>query len=114
MSKLSPSPAIAGAAPTPAEALAQLRAILALVTELGGVEPGLSPHADDIGRRYDRASPVAQARFDSLAGETAAYAAAGLAALIAGRGHGAAANGGAAHLAREMERSIRRMEALLA
>jgi hypothetical protein len=113
MSNLSPSP-IADARPAPAEQVAQLRAIRALVDELAGNVPARieTPHGD-LDRLYDRAPSIAQRRFDALAGETAAYAAVGLSALIAGRGAGGMVDGAAAHLAREMERSIRRMETLL-
>ncbi len=113
MSNLASSP-VAETRPAPAEQIAQLRAIRALVDELAGNMPAdalsIGP---DIDRRYDRAPSIAQRRFDALAGETAAYAAAGLSALIAGRGAGGAVTGGAAYLARQMERSIRRMEMLL-
>lgn len=102
------------ARPAPAEQIAQLRAIRALVDELAGNMPDAGGAAgNDIDRCYDRASSIVQRRFDALAGETAAYAAIGLSALIASRGAGHIVVGGAAHLAREMARSIRRMEMLL-
>lgn len=113
MSNLASSP-MADPRPAPAEQIAQLRAIRALVDELAGnAPPGQQTARGDLDLRYDRAPSIAQRRFDALAGETAAYAAAGLSALIAGRGAGGLVNGAAAHLAREMERSIRRMEMLL-
>lgn len=112
MSKLAPAP-IAEVRPAPAEQIAQLRAIHALVDELAGNAPERVGAVADIDRLYDRASSIAQRRFDALAGETAAYAAAGLSALIAGRSAGGMVAGAAAHLARAMARSIRRMEALL-
>jgi hypothetical protein len=112
MSNLGNSPTIE-ARPAPAEQIAQLRAIRALVDELAGNTPDNGATADDLDRRYDHASSIVQRRFDALAGETAAYAADGLSALIAGRGAGAMVAGAAAHLAREMARSIRRMEMLL-
>lgn len=113
MSNLAPSP-IVDVRPAPAEQVAQLRAIRALVDELAGNAPAGSVAAHgDLDRLYDRAPSIAQRRFDALAGETAAYAAAGLSALIAERGAGGTVAGAAAHLAREMERSIRRMETLL-
>ena len=113
MSELSSAP-VASARPAPSEQVAQLRAIRSLVEELAGLAPRADhPLAVDLDRRYDVASPIAQRHFDALAGETAAYAEAGLSALIAGRGAGGEISGGAAHLAREMARSIQRMETLL-
>lgn len=91
-----------------------MRAIRALVDELAGAPAGGAFESDeDLDRRYDAASPIAQRRFDALAGEVTAYAAAGLSALITGRSSGGDVQGAAAHLAREMERSIRRMETLI-
>jgi cysteine synthase len=113
MSNLATQP-IADIRPAPAEQIAQLRAIRALVDELAGNQPdAMVPVRHDLDRLYDRAPSVARERFNALAGETAAYAAAGLSALIAGRGSGGSVTGAAALLAREMARSIRRMETLL-
>jgi hypothetical protein len=113
VSELSATPIVQDR-PAPAEQVAQLRAIRALVEELAGTQAGGAfESADDLDRRYDAASPIAQRHFDALAGEITAYAAAGLSALITGRSSGGDVQGAAAHLAREMERSIRRMEGLI-
>lgn len=102
--------------PSPAEQLTELRAILALVNELAGASIPVAPEPYDhaVDKRYDSAAPLVQRRFDAVAGETAAYAAAGLTALIAGRKQGAGASAAAAYLAREMEKSIHAMEKILA
>lgn len=114
MTSLSPEPIKSAPIAAPAEQLAQLRAIQALVDELAGTARGYAPgESGDLDARYDIACPIAQSRFDALASETAAFAAAGLSALIAGQSAGAAGSAGAALLAREMDRAIRKMEALL-
>ncbi|WP_147417687.1 hypothetical protein [Sphingomonas cavernae] len=115
MSEIS-TPIVPEGKPTPAQHLTELRAIQALVNELADASiPALPLVADPaLDKRYDSAAPLVQRRFDAVAGETAAYAAAGLTALIAGRRQGAGANAAAAHLAREMEKSIRAMEKILA
>lgn len=110
------TPIVPEGKPLPAQQLTELRAIQTLVNELAGIAT-LSENNDpnpELDTRYDSAPPLAQRRFDAVAGETAAFAAAGLTALIAGRRQGAGANAAAAHLAREMERSIRAMEKILA
>lgn len=97
---------------TPVQALADLRAIHALVSELAG-QAVTASETPNVTPRYEQASQLARQRFDAVAGETAAYAAAGLAAIIAGRAVNPAPTGGAAHLANEMARSIRTLEGLL-
>ncbi|MCJ8156709.1 hypothetical protein [Sphingomonas sp. LaA6.9] len=115
MSEIS-TPIVPEGKPTPAQQLTELRAIQALVNELAGACLPTPFATADVAfdTRYDSAPPLVQRRFDAVAGETAAYAAAGLTALIAGRKQGAGATAAAAHLAREMEKSIRAMEKILA
>lgn len=112
--RISP-PVVPEGKPAPAQQLTELRAIQALVDELAGIRPAAPPLAPDpaLDGRYDSAPPLVQRRFDAVAGETAAFAAAGLSALIAGRKQGPGTSAAAAHLAREMERSIRAMEKIL-
>lgn len=98
---------------SPGQQLADLRAIHALVSELAGVPRAAESPRNDIELRYDRATPIARQSFDAVASETAAFAAAGLSAIIAGRTINDRPTGGAEHLAREMERAIKRLESLL-
>jgi hypothetical protein len=94
--------------------IAQLRRVLALVEELAG-RGGGSPddealdEAAAISARYAGALPIDQKRFDSLAGETARWAAAGVDALLqleeAGRPVGPAAE----RLAQELEAALSRL-----
>jgi hypothetical protein len=97
--------------------VAQLRHVLRLVGELGGRRP--APGADDaaldesarISSAYDNALPIVQRRFDALAGETAAWSAAAIEALLlAGDQRSPAA---ARRLADELETALRELTALL-
>lgn len=68
--------------------LAQLCEALQLVERIAGSGPGrrhdvLLDEAARVSDAYDRALPVVQRRFDALATETAAWAAAGVEALLA-------------------------------
>lgn len=101
--------------PAPAQQIVELRTIQGLVRELAGMsgQEGGDAHEEALNCRYDGAPPLIQRRFDALAGEAAAFAAAGLSALIEGRQLGNGASAAAGHLAREMERSIHAMESLL-
>jgi hypothetical protein len=81
-----PEPAVPGG--DPGRQVASLREILLLVRDLSG--SGESGNADalldeaaTISSLYERASPVAQRRFDGQAAEIAAWAAAGVEALLA-------------------------------
>lgn len=73
----------------PGRQVAQLREALLLVRSLAGA--GTSAGAKDrmldeaarISGAYDAALPIVQRRFDALAGETAAWVAAGVEALLA-------------------------------
>ncbi len=98
--------------------VAQLRHVLRLVGELAG--RGAAPSADEaalldegarISSAYDRALPIVRRRFDALAGETAAWSAAAIEALLlAGDQRSPAA---ARRLADELEAALRKLTALL-
>lgn len=101
----------------PGQQLARLRAVLALVESMAGIE---SAGAVDLGDgaaledRYASAPGAARRRYDALAGETAAFAAAGIEALIRARVEPVAdVSRPAARLAQEMRGSIRTMERLI-
>ncbi len=81
-----PSPALPGG--DPGRQVASLREILLLVRDLsgsggGGSSDALLDEAATISSLYERATPVAQRRFDGQAAEIAAWAAAGVEALLA-------------------------------
>lgn len=87
MTHLAP-PASAVPGGDPGLQVASLREILSLVRDLSGSDSGGSPdalldEAATISGLYQRASPIAQRRFDSQAAEIAAWAAAGVEALLA-------------------------------
>jgi hypothetical protein len=97
--------------------VAQLRHVLRLVRELAGRGP--APGADDaaldesarVSSAYDNALPIVRRRFDALAGETAAWSAAAIEALLlAGDKRSPAA---ARRLAAELEAALRALTALL-
>lgn len=81
-------PASASPGGDPGRQVASLHEALILVRTICG---DTAPHASDrmldgsasISSAYERASPIAQRRFDALAAETAAWAAAGVEALLA-------------------------------
>lgn len=100
----------------PGRQVASLREILALVRSLAGgaAAPNGDALLDEAARisgAYERASPVIQRRFDALAAETAAWAAAGVEALLASGG--APSFGPAARLADMLDDSLGRLGALL-
>ena len=87
MTHHAPPPSAAPGA-DPGRQVAQLRELLRLVERIAGRsdERGRDERLDEAARvseGYDRALPVAQRRFDALATETAAWAAAGVEALLA-------------------------------
>ncbi|MFL6844565.1 MAG: hypothetical protein ACJ8ER_06755 [Allosphingosinicella sp.] len=90
---------------------AQLRQVLALVDELAGRAP-LSPHnaeldeAARVSAAYARALPIDQKRFDSLAGETARWASAGVEALLKLDEAGMPVRAAADRLAEELEKGL--------
>jgi hypothetical protein len=110
-----PSPVPAGA--DPGRQVAQLREVLRLVGTLSG-ETGGGPAdstldaAARVSAAYDRAPPIVQRRFDALAAEAAAWAAAGVEALVA-PGDRPVARAAAARLARRIERALDELAGLL-
>lgn len=94
--------------------LARLAAVLALVERLAD-DPRPAPSAlPDAATAYAAAGPIARRRFDALAAETAAFAAAGIEILLrqsetGGNGQPAAAR----RLAREMRAAIDALTRLL-
>lgn len=98
---------IAALADGPDKRLAQLAGALALVARLAGDDGAPLPAPADVTTAYAAAGPIARRRFDALAAETAAFAAAGIEVLLRQR----AARGGdcraaAAHLASEMRTAM--------
>lgn len=110
MSEFSPTVA---APPSPTQAVEELRAIHALVSDLAGAAPLAGSAPPDLAQRYARAAPIQRQRFDAIASETAAFAATGLSAIIAARATSDRPSGAAAYLAKEMARAIRSLETLL-
>jgi hypothetical protein len=100
------------------ERIASLRGILALVERMGAgdTDPTPSDEALDEAARlsaaYADAPAVSRRRFDALAEDTTAYAAAGIAALMRARGSDGARSA-ARLLAGEMRRSIAALAAIL-
>ena len=98
--------------------VAQLRQVLMLVGGIAGRRP--SPSADDaaldeaarVSSAYGDALPVVQRRFDALAAEAAAWAAAGVEALVAASERGPAQHA-ARRLAEELERTLSDLTAML-
>ena len=97
--------------------VAHLRNALELIGELAGRSPagGADESALDesarISSAYEQAHPVVQRRFDAFAAETAAWAAAGIGALLeSGEERSAAA---AERLAEELEEALSRLESLV-
>lgn len=109
-----PSPAPGGA--DPGHQVARLREVLLLVSSLADA-PVAPPEAalDEAARisaAYDRAPPIAQRRFDTLAAEAATWAAAGVEALTAVSAR-PASPAAAARLARAIERALEELAGLL-
>ena len=104
-------------APSPVEAgqtVAQLRHVLDLVERISGRPPANDPSdalLDENARvsaAYGTAPGIVQRRFDSLAAETAGWAAAGVQALLAA-GNTAPPRAAAGKLAEELSRALGRM-----
>lgn len=93
--------------------------MLTLVSEIAGGEPspeGEEAALDESARfaaAYDAAMPILQRRFDALAAETAAWAAAGVSVLLAAGRHGPPPKAAAATLAEELERALAGLAGLL-
>lgn len=109
-----PSAAPAGA--EPGRQVAQLREALRLVERIAGRASSGGDRALDeaarISSAYDRALPIAQRRFDAHAAETAAWAAAGVEALLVA-GEAAAPHAAAGRLADSIEAALTQMARLL-
>ena len=92
----------------PGRQVAQLREALRLVERIAGrtdagSDEGRLDEAARISESYARALPIAQRRFETLAAETAVWAAAGVEALLAGDAPSRAA---ADRLAASLERAL--------
>jgi len=98
--------------------VAQLRQVLMLVGGIAGLRPGTA--ADDaaldeaarVSSAYGDALPVVQRRFDALAAEASAWAAAGVEAVVAASERGSAKHA-ARRLADELERTLSGLTAML-
>ena len=103
----------------PGRQIAQLRHVLGLVEQIAGRDrrppgdPAFDEHAH-ISSAYANASAVVRRRFDVLAGETAAWAAAGVQALLAAKADSAPPRAAAAGLADELHAALRRLCRLVA
>lgn len=109
-----PTPALPGG--DPGRQVAALREALTLVRSITGEEGRADrdawlEEAAQFSSAYERSAPIARRRFDALAGEIAAWAAAGVEALLAGGG--APPRGPAQRLAGEIEAGLERLGALL-
>jgi hypothetical protein len=102
----------------PGRQFVQLREALLLVRRIAGAaaEPLPSDRALDeaaqVSAAYDSALPVAQRRFDALAAEAAAWAAAGVEALLAAAESGPA-TAAAGRLADEIDQTLAQLAHML-
>lgn len=99
--------------------VSQLRYVLGLVEEIAGRIPSIADfrEAQDEGIRLDTAyacaMPVVQRRFETLAAETASWAAAGVQALLAAQSADVRPEAAAARLGDELAKAIRDLTAVL-
>ena len=110
-----PTPIPSGA--DPGRQFAQLREALRLVEHISGRrgDEGEEEALDEaalVSDAYDRALPIAQRRFDALAGETAVWAVAGVEALLAA-GAAAPPRAAAARLSAQLDRALDDLKALI-
>lgn len=109
-----PSPTPSGA--DPGRQAAQLREVLRLVERIAGRTSIKGDFALDEAARlsvaYDRAAPIAQRRFDARAAEAAAWAAAGVEALLAA-GDAAPPRAAAGRLADSIEAALAELSEML-
>ena len=111
-------PAAASAGADPGRQIAQLRELLGLVRSIAGqkderrIDDSVLEAAASISSAYDRSLPIVQRRFDSLAAETALWAAAGVEALLAA-GEAPPPRAAAERLAFQLESALGEMAALL-
>lgn len=120
MTHQAPPPSVAPGA-DPGRQVAQLREALRLVEQISGRggeaggdagSDGALDEAALVSDSYDRALPIAQRRFDTLAGETAVWATAGVEALLAA-GAAAPPRAAAARLAAQLDRALSDLKALI-
>jgi hypothetical protein len=114
MTHQAPPPSVAPGI-DPGRQVAQLREALRLVEQISGRrgEQGSDEALDEaaqVSDSYDRALPIAQRRFDALAGETAVWATAGVEALLAA-GAAAPPRAAAARLAEQLDRALSDLKA---
>lgn len=97
--------------------MAQLRHVEGLVSEMAGTAPGSAEAALDeaarISAAYEAALPIVRRRFDALAAETTAWAAAGVAALLAAGRDASPPREAAGALAAELDLALVRLARLL-
>lgn len=89
--------------------VAQLRQVLALVEEIAGAPASAPDRLDEAARvsaAYAHAWPVVQRRFDTLAGETARWAAVGVETLLALSDRGRPSAAAARQLGRELAAAL--------
>jgi hypothetical protein len=112
-------PSSASAGPDPGRQIAQLREALRLVERIAGEERAHDHGLDEaahISSAYEVALPIVQRRFEALAGETAAWAAAGVEALLAAGAldpQSTPPRAAAARLARQLDTALGDLAALL-
>lgn len=119
----SPAPSRpAGSDDGAARDMARLRSVLELIERMAGapsdkpatIDEASLDHGARLAIAYSSAPTITRRRYDALAGETAACAAAGLAALIRHKERtGRDCAPAAAHLAEEMRRSIAMLTGML-
>jgi len=110
------SPTHAATAPNePGRQVAQLRHVLALVEQIAGRECGEEARgaaldeAARVSAAYDHSLSIDRRRFDTLAAETARWAAAGVEALLALEEREIRPQAPAARLADELSRTLKRL-----
>ena len=97
--------------------IAQLHHILGLIEQIAGRPPrARTRNPDDDSRvndAYERASPIVQRRFDALTMETAAWAAAGIQALLVAKASLGPPRAAAAGLADELGAALRKLSRMV-
>ena len=124
MSRYEPFPCVDPDEAEAAHALVRLRGVLMLVEQIAGsTDPAARPSPIDqqllndgaaIALDYANASSIARRRFDALAGEAAAFGAAGLNALMRQKQRTGRDQAAARQLAEEMRQSIDAMARIIA
>lgn len=94
------------------EQLARLRHVQQLVEELAGRSAVPTPEHAPIGLAYEQAPEILRRSYDALAGEIAAWAAAGVKALL--RDTSNPPRSAARRLAVDLKQALTRLSALLA